>query len=278
MSAYPLGQAVAACARIGGGAMMGGLLHLLAVGKEHFSHPGSKELVDLLDDAGRKAGTSRGGAFNDFLEIVICALSGQQMEDRYLDIVKRYAAGEKGSRGVDSLTKAFGVLVAQMEETRADILGDVFMGGITYGEHGQFLTPENLAELMARITCADDTSQTVCDPCCGSGRLLLAAAKLNPHREFIGQDVDVRCVRMTAINLALHNLYGHVIWGNSLTNERKLVYQTGFNGTGVVREVPIESANTTTASKQPAPEPPSESQDTTEKKEPGTVVQRTLFE
>lgn len=44
---------------------------------------------------------------------------------------------------------------------------------------------------------------------------------------------------MTAINLALRNLYGHVIWGNSLGNERRIVYRTGFNLRGFVREIPI---------------------------------------
>ena len=37
----------------------------------------------------------------------------------------------------------------------------------------------------------------------------------------------LRCVHMTAINLALRNRFGHVVWGNSLTSESKLVYETG---------------------------------------------------
>ena len=75
------------------------------------------------------------------------------------------------------------------------------------------------------------------DPCCGSGRLLLAAADVNPHAAFYGQDIDLRCVQMTAINLALRNLYGQVVLGNSLSNERRLVYETGFNGRGVIAKV-----------------------------------------
>ena len=45
---------------------------------------------------------------------------------------------------------------------------------------------------------------------------------------------------MTAINLALRNLYGHVILGDSLRDERRLVYRTGFNGRGVIAEVSPE--------------------------------------
>lgn len=70
--------------------------------------------------------------------------------------------------------------------------------------------------------------------------MLLAAGEIQPNWEFIGQDVDLRCVRMTALNLALRNRYGYVIWGNSLANERRLVYRTGFNLRGFVRELPPE--------------------------------------
>jgi hypothetical protein len=120
------------------------------------------------------------------------------------------------------------------ESTREDILGDLFQGGITYGEHAQYFTPAPICDLMAQLTVDDGPGLGRCfsDPCCGSGRMLLAMAKIKPFGRFIGQDADLRCVKITAINLALHNLYGYVIWGNSLSNERKLVYETGFNGKG----------------------------------------------
>src|SRR5436190_20590391 len=70
--------------------------------------------------------------------------------------------------------------------------------------------------------------------------MFLAAAKAHPYRlwEFVGQDIDLRCVRITAINLALWNQYAWVLHGNSLTTEVKLAYRTGFSGKGVIREVP----------------------------------------
>ncbi len=79
------------------------------------------------------------------------------MEDEYLAVVRKgYGDGEKGRRGIDSLTQAFGTLIDLMEQTRKDILGDLFQGGITYGEAGQFLTPEQLCEFMAAL-CIDET-------------------------------------------------------------------------------------------------------------------------
>ena len=196
----------------------------------------------------------------------LCALSGGRMEEQYLDAAKRHARGEKGRRGCDLLARMLGELVVAMEQTRSDVLGDLFQEAITHGENGQFLTPESVCELMARMTMneTDDARETsgeprkVFDSCCGSGRLLLAAAKIQPHWEFSGQDIDLRCVRMTAINLALRNLYGYVIWGNTLANERRLVYRTGFNLTGFIAEVPLDDCpeRLQQIAAQPSPSPP----------------------
>jgi type I restriction-modification system DNA methylase subunit len=90
---------------------------------------------------------------------------------------------------------------------------------------------------MAQMT-ATPEAKTVLDCCCGSGRLLLAAADANPQAELVGWDIDERCVQITAINLALRNRYAWVIHGNSLSEEQWLIYRTGFNSKGVIAEVP----------------------------------------
>jgi hypothetical protein len=214
--------------------------------KEQFQYAETKPVFDLIEETSRRSGVSRAQAFEDFLHMSVCALSGGEMEDQYLATVQKHTEGKPAKRGCDSIAHAFGTLVDAMEKTRYDILGDLFQGAITYGEAGQFLTSEPICQVMAAMTIGDVASEagekkTVFDPCCGSGRMLLAAADIQPHWEFIGQDVDLRCVRLTAINLALRNLYGYVIWGNSLGLKKKLVYRTGFNLRGVIREVPIEN-------------------------------------
>ncbi len=60
------------------------------------------------------------------------------------------------------------------------------------------------------------------DPCCGSGWMLLSAAKVQPNWQFVREDVDLRCVRKTAINLGFRNHYGHVAHGNSLTKRQTI--------------------------------------------------------
>lgn len=44
---------------------------------------------------------------------------------------------------------------------------------------------------------------------------------------------------MTAINLALRNLYGYVLHGNSLGSSVRLAYRTGFDGRGFLREMQV---------------------------------------
>lgn len=218
------------------------------MGKESFTYPETGKLLDLLDEAARRSGVSRGQAFEDFLHMGVCAMSGGAMEEEYLEVVNKHSSGEKGKRGCDSLAQCFGELVWQMEETRdemKDVLGDLFQGGITYGENGQFLTPEPICRMMAKMNTEgfepeEGRRPRVADPCSGSGRMLLAVAEEHRNWEFYGQDVDLRCVRMTALNLAFRNLYGYVIHGNSLAVEARLAYRTGFNGRGVIRPVPLE--------------------------------------
>ena len=67
--------------------------------------------------------------------------------------------------------------------------------------------------------------------------MLLAYIDKHKPWEVVGQDVDLRCVKMASLNLALRNQYGWVLWGNTLANEVKLAYRTGFNGRGFVRKV-----------------------------------------
>ena len=158
-----------------------------------------------------------------------------------------------------------------MEQTRdemIDVLGDLFQGSITYGENGQFFSPPAITRMMGQMTVGevpeDERQQvkSVYDPACGSGRMLLAVAEQCPHWLFVGKDTDLRCVRLAAVNLALRNLYGYVIHGNSLTGEEWLVYRTGFNGLGFIQELkpdecpePIRAA--VANAEQAKPPPPS---------------------
>jgi len=224
------------------------------VAKEFFYHRESRELFQKLEDLRQRSGVSRGQAFEDWLTAITCALAAETKEEEYLAMVQRHKNGTPGKRGVDLMAGMFGKLVAAMDKTDADILGDLFQGAITYGENGLYLTPDAITELMAKLTIQDDDLQgdspppIINDCCCGTGRMLLEAGKIHPTAELVGQDVDARCAKITGINLGLRGKYGWVICGNALTGETQFAYRIGSffhegpNGLrrGVIRDIPPE--------------------------------------
>ena len=76
---------------------------------------------------------------------------------------------------------------------------------------GEFFTPQEVGELLARIAIGNRTSvNKVYDPCCGSGGLLLKFAKLlgavNVHSGFFGQEINLTTYNLARINMFLHDI------------------------------------------------------------------------
>lgn len=154
--------------------------------------------------------------FDDFLEMVICSLSLGAKEDRYHEIVRNY---EKPDAYL--MAEAFGALIIEMDnkgEGLKDGFGDFYMEYLSHGHNGQFFTPEPICEMMARILNPAGFGERVADCCCGSGRMLLAAAKISRNSLFFGADVDRTCAMMCVINLCLNGLLGEVCWMDTLMN------------------------------------------------------------
>ncbi|MBI3822041.1 MAG: SAM-dependent DNA methyltransferase [Planctomycetes bacterium] len=74
---------------------------------------------------------------------------------------------ESGSEDLKQIAKEMHN-AAVSEETRADILGDLFQGGIAYGQRGQVFTPAPICDLMAQLSVGDEAGlgRRFCDPCC----------------------------------------------------------------------------------------------------------------
>ncbi len=98
-----------------------------------------------------------------------------------------------------------------------DLFGDAYeylmqMYASTAGKSGgEFFTPQEVSELLARIAVADKTSvNKVYDPACGSGSLLLKFAKvLGPDKVrlgFFGQEVNLTTYNLCRINMFLHDI------------------------------------------------------------------------
>lgn len=216
---------------------------MTSMGNDYFPNSDSKRVVKELDAIAASEG-QRANVFADWLSLVLCTLAGETMEDDYLAAVKRYADSPRKDSHMNHFAAATAILFTSEEP---DLLGDIFQGGITWGEHGQFFTPWEICRLMASLTGQDRVGSggTLHDPACGSGRTLLAsvavAGPLSRARIYTGMDVDGRCAKMCAINLALHGLTGWVVHGNALSLELKAGYLVapfeGANFPGRIRKV-----------------------------------------
>jgi len=166
--------------------------------------------------------------FNDWLDLMIYAL--QRDDDHYLEIVRKYKNDKNvGEREIDYFCKAFAQLQIEMQKTNNDVLGEVYMEwNMSNKYRGQFFTPKHVAAMMATML---NPKGKVLDPCCGSGVLLVEALKTMDSVTLdssllCGQDVDLTCVKMCALNLMFFNTNGYVVWGDSLMLECRKVYKT----------------------------------------------------
>ncbi|GAA1583010.1 type I restriction-modification system subunit M [Actinoplanes couchii] len=76
---------------------------------------------------------------------------------------------------------------------------------------GEFFTPQEVSELLARITVVGKKSvNKVYDPACGSGSLLLKFAKVlgkeNVRQGFYGQEINLTTYNLARINMFLHDI------------------------------------------------------------------------
>ncbi|WP_205618427.1 type I restriction-modification system subunit M [Schaalia suimastitidis] len=75
---------------------------------------------------------------------------------------------------------------------------------------GEFFTPQEVSEVLARIAVAGKTSvESVYDPCVGSASLLLRFAKVlgrDNVRHFYGQEINLTTYNLARINMFLHGV------------------------------------------------------------------------
>lgn len=180
-------------------------------------------------------GFSSGKVFHDWLDLMLFGLQGNDPE--YLRTLEPYQdKREQGERNADIFASAFRELVIQLKENCTDILGQIFTVHITRGENGQFFTPEVLCDFISMITAQkdDNSSASINDPACGSGRTLIAAIKHKPCGWYIGTDLDARCAKMTVLNMLFRNVNSLIVHGNSLTLEVWNVWETKHTVSGGV--------------------------------------------
>ena len=152
---------------------------------------------------------------------------------READFNDKSKLGE-GKEMVDRLSKLVAIFenpAFDFSKNRAegdDLLGDAYeylmrnFATESGKSKGQFYTPSEVSQIMAKVIGINNAkrSQTVYDPTCGSGSLLLKAADETPNGITIyGQENDVATRALAVMNMWLHRNPSAEIWrGNTLSD------------------------------------------------------------
>lgn len=117
---------------------------------------------------------------------------------KLLDAVGEMPLGDFADNTIDLFGDAYEYLMA-MYASQAGKSG------------GEYYTPQEVSELLARITVVGKTEvNKVYDPACGSGGLLLKFAKVlgkeNVRQGFFGQEINLTTYNLARINMFLHDI------------------------------------------------------------------------
>src|SRR5229473_1636411 len=141
----------------------------------------------------------------------------------------------EGQAMVDRLTNLIGIFqkpeldFSQNRADNDDILGDAYEYLMRHfatesgKSKGQFYTPSEVSRVMSKvigINKARSQSQTIYDPTCGSGSLLLKAAdETKTGVTIYGQEMDNATAALAKMNMILHDNPTAEIWqDNSLSS------------------------------------------------------------
>jgi type I restriction enzyme M protein len=110
----------------------------------------------------------------------------------------------------------------------SDVIGDVYEYLIGHfasdagKKGGEFYTPAEVATLLAKLL-QPKPGNTICDPACGSGSLLIRVAKEVGSNDFslFGQESNGSTWSLCRMNMSLHNMdNARIEWCNTLTSPK----------------------------------------------------------
>ena len=156
--------------------------------------------------------------------------------DSLIEDARRHSARYAGLTGeLDGMLSA---LVDALEaDSDRDVMGYVHNAlGLPINSRSQFFTPYNISRMIAQMMLADSVKAkdkgyvTICDPCAGSGGMLVAAFNvlreqgMNPQTDawFEAQDVSQDTALMCYAQMSLLGMAGRVIARDSLEGTRSI--------------------------------------------------------
>ena len=179
------------------------------------------KLIDLIriyfQDTAAKGITAR----NQLIEMATASLS--DLKGLFDDIdVNSNKLGPTVAKRNDSLRKIMNKIASldlrsEFSGHSIDLFGDAYeylmtmYAGNAGKSGGEFFTPQEVSELLAKITVVGKTEvNKVYDPACGSGSLLLQFAKVlgkdNVKQGFFGQEINITTYNLCRINMFLHDI------------------------------------------------------------------------
>jgi len=177
-------------------------------------HPKQNDFRKILEALSRHHDTRR--VFDAFIRFTACAVAAQTREAEYLEEAKRWNRQE-----LTIFAEAIGALVNEMEaKPFEDVIGGYYMEYALSARgrqwSGEFHTPKNICDLMAKLTLGDaalipaEGPITVCEPACGAGALILSFAKACPPEVRHRLRVTAMDINHTACDIAFVNT---TLWG-----------------------------------------------------------------
>jgi len=124
---------------------------------------------------------------------------------------------KRNERLVKLLDSVGSLRLGTFNENTIDVFGDAYeflmtmYAGSSGKSGGEFFTPQEVSELLTRLTIVGKTEvNKVYDPACGSGSLLLKFAKIlgkeNVRNGFFGQEINITTYNLCRINMFLHDI------------------------------------------------------------------------
>lgn len=175
------------------------------------------DIKQLLKEFERFAnGQHLHAAFSELLDWTLLPFKIWDSAEQQSQALETYKTHPKVSQLVSLIT-----LIGDLSEGFSDPIGELYMQAISNGHNGQYFTPEPICGMISAMTIGEgvESRETICDPACGSGRMLLAAAKQTRHSMFYGADLDGTCCKMALVNMLLNSLQGEIAHMNTLSNE-----------------------------------------------------------
>ena len=133
-----------------------------------------------LEQLAREGGQGKSEILTSFLTLTLCTLSAGRQNDLLAEEAKRWNIAQ-----LKLMSDALDQLINEMDANPyADLLGEVYTEWTWNKDKkrtGEYYTPQPVCEMMAMMIIGSPPEQrpiTLCEPACGSGRMILASAKV----------------------------------------------------------------------------------------------------